>query len=62
MGFLYVTGHGLEGLIDRSLDATRRLFALPRDAKAAFDYSLSSSFRGYMALGVENTAGLVDQR
>ena len=32
------------------------------EEKAAIDYSLSPAFRGYMACGVENTAGRPDVR
>lgn len=40
----------------------RRFFALPDRSKLACDYATSPAFRGYMRLGVENTAGAPDIR
>ena len=45
-----------------ALDSARAFFALDDAHKAKLDYRHSSAFRGYMPLGVENTAGLTDLR
>ncbi len=44
------------------LHAANALFNLPPHAKRAIDYSRSPAFRGYMAVGVENTDGRTDNR
>jgi len=40
----------------------RTFFALPIDEKRQIDYHQSPQFRGYMQLGIENTAGQRDER
>ena len=42
--------------------ASRRFFARDAATKAEIGYERSPAFRGYMRLGVENTAGVVDRR
>lgn len=39
------------------LSASRAFFALAEAEKRAIDYARSGAFRGYMAIGVENTSG-----
>jgi isopenicillin N synthase-like dioxygenase len=50
------------GLPERVFEEARRFFAQPAPVKAALDYASSPAFRGYMANGVENTAGKPDLR
>lgn len=55
--------HGLpSSLVRRTLAEARRFFELPPAEKRRIDYARSSAFRGYMASGVENTAGKPDRR
>ena len=49
-------------LAQRMLDETRRFFERPLKDKMMISYEDSPSFRGYMPMGVENTAGSVDHR
>ena len=46
----------------RQLDETRRFFQQPLQDKLAISYHDSPSFRGYMQVGSENTAGEMDLR
>ena len=63
VGFCYLVGHGVPaGLVDRVLDAARRLFALPQAAKDAIAMVRSPHFRGYTRMGGELTRGEVDWR
>jgi hypothetical protein len=63
VGFFYVKNHGVSlPLCDSILSMTRDFFDLPSDVKIGMDYSNSPQFRGYMKLGVENTAGIPDFR
>ena len=61
-GFFQVR-HGIKpSLVTQTCSLARDFFALPKAAKKRVDYSKSSAFRGYMSLGVENTAGKPDLR
>ena len=61
-GFFQVR-HGIKpSLVTQTCSLARNFFALPKAAKKRVDYSKSSAFRGYMSLGVENTAGKPDLR
>lgn len=63
VGFFYLTGHGVpDELVERMLDAARRLFALPQADKDAIAMVRSPHFRGYTRLGGELTGGEVDWR
>lgn len=63
VGFFFLTGHGVPvALVDRLLDAARRLFALPQADKDAIAMTRSPHFRGYTRLGGELTRGEVDWR
>jgi isopenicillin N synthase-like dioxygenase len=63
VGFCYLTGHGVPVvLVDKLLDAARRLFALPQADKDAIAMVHSPHFRGYTRLGGELTRGEVDWR
>lgn len=63
VGFFYLTGHGVSGtLVDRLLEAARRLFALPEADKDAIAMVRSPHFRGYTRMGGERTLGKVDWR
>ena len=44
------------------MNEARRFFSSSTDIKRTVDYANSPSLRGYMALGVENTAGKIDMR
>ena len=55
--------HGLPvSLVERVVSEAREFFARSDEEKQAVDYSQSSAFRGYMRVGVENTAGKTDLR
>ncbi|OAE25944.1 hypothetical protein AXG93_1712s1230 [Marchantia polymorpha subsp. ruderalis] len=63
VGFFYVKNHGVsEELCDSMLEMGRKFFDLPVELKMQLDYTNSSQFRGYMRIGVENTAGVTDFR
>ncbi|KAL2654050.1 hypothetical protein R1flu_022178 [Riccia fluitans] len=63
VGFFYVRNHGVpEELCDRMLEMGRGFFDLPTEVKMQMDYTSSPQFRGYMRIGVENTAGITDFR
>ncbi|KAI0629820.1 2OG-Fe-II oxygenase [Trametes polyzona] len=56
VGFFYVKNHGIpEDLISATVQAAKRFFALPAEAKAALDIHKSANFKGYTALLGENT-------
>ena len=44
------------------LDNCRTFFSRPLEEKLTIDYNDNPSFRGYMPMGVENTAGNIDHR
>ena len=50
------------GACERCAAAARTFFDSDEETKAACSYEASPAFRGYMRLGVENTAGVVDAR
>jgi isopenicillin N synthase-like dioxygenase len=51
-GFFYIRNHGVdEKLVAAVFDETRKLFALPAEAKAAVDKARSRANRGYEPLG-----------
>ena len=59
--------HGWQAALDatrrtRAVAEAREFFARGAEHKRAIDYSQSPAFRGYMAVGVENTAGRCDHR
>ena len=63
VGFFYVREHGVGGgTYSRALASSRAFFALDLESKLSIDYRNSPSFRGYMQLGTENTAGRADRR
>jgi isopenicillin N synthase-like dioxygenase len=63
VGFCYLTGHRVPvALVDKLLDAARRLFALPQADKDAIAMVHSPHFRGYTRLGGELTRSAVDWR
>lgn len=64
VGFFVLAGLPAEvaSLHEDVLEVGRRFFALPGKRKDAIDYRNSPHFRGYMRLGVENTAGKPDER
>jgi isopenicillin N synthase-like dioxygenase len=63
VGFFYLTGHEVPAaLVDKVLEAARRLFALPQADKDAIAMVRSPHFRGYTRLGGELTRGEVDWR
>lgn len=64
VGFFVLAGlpDDARSLHDEVLEVGRQFFALPRERKEAIDYRHSPHFRGYMRLGVENTAGKPDER
>ena len=49
-------------VVQQQLDETRKFFQRPIHDKLSISYKNSPSFRGYMRIGVENTAGAVDLR
>ena len=62
VGFFQLRHDLPEGLANRVFEAGRRFFAQPLQCKLKMDYRKSAAFRGYMPLGVENTAGKPDMR
>jgi isopenicillin N synthase-like dioxygenase len=62
VGFFLLKHDLPAGLADTTLAETRRFFERPLDEKLEISYLDSPSFRGYMQLGVENTAGKLDYR
>eukprot|EP00808_Paulinella_micropora_P023597 g50802.t1 len=49
-------------LCTRMLAESKDFFELPLEQKQEISYAKSAAFRGYMPLGVENTAGVTDLR
>ena len=47
---------------ERQLKEAKAFFSLPLEDKMTISYDSSPRFRGYMPLGVENTAGKPDLR
>jgi isopenicillin N synthase-like dioxygenase len=63
VGFLLLTGHGVEQtFLDRYFDALEEFFALPEPVKARIDKLLSPHFRGWERVGAELTDNQVDYR
>jgi isopenicillin N synthase-like dioxygenase len=62
IGFFQVKHRIPSAVVKRATSLAREFFALPAAAKQSIDYSRSPQFRGYMANGVENTAGKPDLR
>eukprot|EP00977_Amphora_coffeiformis_P014012 scaffold3823_cov195-Amphora_coffeaeformis.AAC.22 len=60
--YSYSSGQPQQPLADRMLEETKRFFERPWSEKLQKSYETNRSFRGYMPLGVENTAGVVDYR
>lgn len=62
VGF-FLLQHDIEPrLVQEQLDETRKFFQQPLEDKLSISYHNSPSFRGFMRIGVENTAGAVDLR
>ena len=49
-------------LAEQMIQETRSFFQRPLHDKLSISYENSPSFRGYMALGLENTEGKLDHR
>jgi isopenicillin N synthase-like dioxygenase len=62
VGFFLVKHNFVPGVTERMLEETRQFFRRPLDEKLQISYEQSSSFRGYMQMGVENTSGKLDYR
>ena len=62
IGFFCVKHDVPLSLVTRTQTLARQFFAMPLEAKREIDYSLSPQFRGYMRVGMENTAGRPDLR
>ena len=62
VGFFQLTHRMDPPVVEAALSAAARFFALPECEKLSIDYARSPAFRGYMAAGVENTAGRPDLR
>jgi isopenicillin N synthase-like dioxygenase len=62
VGFFLLKHDLPSGLVEEQLEVSKAFFALPSSEKMRVSYDHSPSFRGYMQLGVENTAGQVDFR
>lgn len=63
VGFLLLTGHGVEqSFLDRWVAAVESFFALPEQTKALIDKRLSPEFRGWELVGAELTDNRVDYR
>jgi isopenicillin N synthase-like dioxygenase len=62
VGF-FLLRHDLSSeLSEQQMEEARRFFRRPLEKKLEISYQDSPAFRGYMELGVENTAGRVDYR
>uniref|UniRef100_A0A7S3TJX5 Non-haem dioxygenase N-terminal domain-containing protein n=1 Tax=Emiliania huxleyi TaxID=2903 RepID=A0A7S3TJX5_EMIHU len=61
-GFFQLRHRVPSGVVERAVAEAREFFARGAEHKRAIDYSQSPAFRGYMAVGVENTAGRCDHR
>jgi len=56
VGFLYISGHGIDpAIVDAVFDAARRFFALPDAEKLAVHYDLGGRRRGYLPLLAESS-------
>lgn len=63
IGFVYLTGHGIEPALEhRLLDVSRCFFDLPEPERRAIAIEHSAAFRGYTILGDERTNGASDWR
>ncbi|MEO0495240.1 MAG: 2-oxoglutarate and iron-dependent oxygenase domain-containing protein [Actinomycetota bacterium] len=63
VGFVYLTGHGVEADLDTAIfGAAREFFALPEADRRALAIEHSPAFRGYTILGDEVTNGRSDWR
>jgi isopenicillin N synthase-like dioxygenase len=63
VGFVHVTGHGVDpGLEDRVHAVSRRFFALPEPDRLEIANTNTRYFRGYTRLGMEHTNGISDWR
>ncbi len=63
VGFLLLTGHGIEqSFLDEYFDALDTFFALPESIKARIDKIESRHFRGWERVGAELTDNRVDFR
>ena len=63
VGFFYVRNHGVSArTYADALHSSKTFFALDYEQKMTIDYRQSPAFRGYMAQGLENTAGRPDRR
>ena len=63
VGFFYVRNHGVSAqTYADALQSSKDFFALDYEQKMTIDYRQSPAFRGYMAQGLENTAGRPDRR
>lgn len=61
-GFFQLRHRIPDHVAERTMNEARRFFARPVEEKQRIGYGSSSAFRGYMAYGVENTAGKPDLR
>lgn len=61
-GFFQLRHRLPDKVAQRAVHEARGFFAQPLEAKQAIGYGSSPAFRGYMAVGVENTAGRPDLR
>ncbi|KDR82437.1 hypothetical protein GALMADRAFT_823330 [Galerina marginata CBS 339.88] len=56
VGFFYIQSHGIpDEVIDSTVDAAKRYFALPEETKMELDIHKTPNFKGYTALLGENT-------
>ena len=62
IGFFYLCDHGVELSAEGVLASSKEFFARSLEKKLEISYLNSPSFRGYMSLGCENTAGVTDRR
>lgn len=63
VGFVYLTGHGVDRSRDQALlEAADAFFALPDSQRAELAIENSAAFRGYTILGDERTGGTADWR
>ncbi len=63
IGFVYLTGHGVDPQLDTAIfDTAHDFFALPEAERRALAIEHSPAFRGYTILGDEVTNGRADWR
>jgi len=63
VGFFHALGHGVDERVQaRTLRAASDFFALPAERKERIANARSYCFRGYVRQGLENTAGVPDER